>query len=271
MADTIFQILQWAIPSGGIGAAIAWIAEKKTRDAKTAKEVHDTYKAMYEDISALLVETQKKYEETKEQIETLGTENSRTRRALNRLSRAIEAIQICPHRHSTKKLTQESRSEQSTELTDSELVDISETRVQPVKVPMSSVSLTLNLDSLRLLPLGAGYTARQGQANLKIRRKAPSTTKSGQSTTEPGQIVIEASCDSLELVCSSLTKTVSTLKKRLARQQKVGEFKYEEKKTESPFNTVLTAFKWLLIGFVTGLILSKIKAIILFIKRKIRI
>ena len=98
MADTIFQILQWAIPSGGIGAAIAWIAEKKTRDAKTAKEGHDTYKAMYEDISALLVETQKKYEETKEQIETLGTENSRTRRALNRLSRAIEAIQICPHR-----------------------------------------------------------------------------------------------------------------------------------------------------------------------------
>ena len=173
--------------------------------------------------------------------------------------------------HSTKKLTQESRSEQSTELTDSELVDISETRVQPVKVPMSSVSLTLNLDSLRLLPLGAGYTARQGQANLKIRRKAPSTTKSGQSATEPGQIVIEASCDSLELVCSSLTKTVSTLKKRLARQQKVGEFKYEEKKNESPFNTVLTAFKWLLIGFVTGLILSKIKAIILFIKRKIRI
>ena len=173
--------------------------------------------------------------------------------------------------HSTKKLIQESRSEQSTELTDSELVDISETRVQPVKVPMSSVSLMLNLDSLRLLPLGAGYTARQGQANLKVRRKAPSTAKSGQSATESGQIVIEASCDSLELVCSSLTKTVSTLKKRLARQQKVGEFKYEEKKTKSSFNTVLTAFKWLLIGFVTGLVLSKIKAIILFIKRKIRI
>ncbi len=180
--------------------------------------------------------------------------------------------------HSTKKLIQESRSEQNTELLDSELVDISETRVQPVKVPMSSVSLTLNLDSLRLLPLGAGYTARQGQANLKVRRKAPSAAKSGQSAakfgqsaTEPGQIVIEASCDSLELVCSSLTKTVSALKKRLARQQKVDEFKYEEKRNKSSFNTVLTAFKWLLIGFVTGLILSKIKAIILFIKRKIRV
>ncbi|ERJ73733.1 hypothetical protein HMPREF9148_02482 [Prevotella sp. F0091] len=150
-------------------------------------------------------------------------------------------------------------------------VSVVETWRTPVKVPMSAVSLTLSLDSLRLLPLGAGYTARQGQANLKVRRKAPSTAKSGQSATEPGQIVIEASCDSLELVCSSLTKTVSTLKKRLARQQKVGEFKYEEKKNKSPFNTVLTAFKWLLIGFVTGLILSKIKAIILFIKRKIRI
>ena len=100
MAETIFQILQWALPAGSIGAAIAWITEKKTRDAKTAKEVHDTYKTMYEDISALLVETQKKYEETKEQIETLGTENTRTRRALNRLSRAIEAIQVCPHRNS---------------------------------------------------------------------------------------------------------------------------------------------------------------------------
>lgn len=98
MADTILQILQWAIPSGGIGAAIAWIANRKAREAKTAKEVHDTYKTMYEDISTLLVETQKKYEETKEQIEALGADNSRTRRALNRLSRAIEAIQVCPHR-----------------------------------------------------------------------------------------------------------------------------------------------------------------------------
>ena len=98
MADTIFQILQWAIPSGGIGAAIAWIANRRLRTVEEKKKVEDTYKAMYEDISALLVETQKKYEETKEQIETLGTENSRTRRALNRLSRAIEAIQVCPHR-----------------------------------------------------------------------------------------------------------------------------------------------------------------------------
>lgn len=99
MADTvIMQILQWAIPSGGIGAAIAWVANRKVKSAETAKSVHDTYKVMYEDVSALLVETQKKYEETTRITEKLVAENNLTRRAVNRLSRAIEAIQLCPHR-----------------------------------------------------------------------------------------------------------------------------------------------------------------------------
>ena len=95
--DTIMQILQWAIPSGGIGAAIAWVANRKANNAKQAKSGHDTYKAMYEDISALLVETQRKYEDATKLTEKLVSENNLTRRALNRLSRAIEAIQLCPH------------------------------------------------------------------------------------------------------------------------------------------------------------------------------
>ena len=102
MADTIFQILQWAIPSGGIGAAIAWIANRKAASAKTAKAVHDTYKAMYEDISQLLVENQKKNEKTihslQEELDKARTESARIKRSLDRLSRAIEAIQYCPHR-----------------------------------------------------------------------------------------------------------------------------------------------------------------------------
>lgn len=96
--ETLMQILQWAVPSGGIGAAIAWIANRRAMQAKTAKSVHDTYKAMYEDVSTLLMETQKKYEETSKLTEELTTENQLTRRAVNRLSRAIEAIQLCPHR-----------------------------------------------------------------------------------------------------------------------------------------------------------------------------
>lgn len=95
--DTIMQILQWAIPSGGIGAAIAWVANRKANNAKQAKSVHGTYKAMYEDISALLVETQRKYDDSTKLTEKLVSENNLTRRALNRLSRAIEAIQLCPH------------------------------------------------------------------------------------------------------------------------------------------------------------------------------
>ena len=98
MAGTIIDIIQWAIPSGGIGAAIAWVANRKATAAKTAKSVHDTYKVMYEDVSTLLVETQKKYEENTKITEQLVAENNLTRRAVNRLSRAIEAIQLCPHR-----------------------------------------------------------------------------------------------------------------------------------------------------------------------------
>lgn len=91
-------ILQWAIPSGGIGAAIAWIANRNVKKAKAAKDVHDTYKAMYEDISQLLLETQQKNERINEQLEKINTENAGIRRALNRLSRAIEAVDVCPHR-----------------------------------------------------------------------------------------------------------------------------------------------------------------------------
>lgn len=100
--NTILQILQWAIPSGGIGAAIAWFVNRKAMSAKTAKAVHDTYKTMYEDISNLLVENQKKNEKTinslQEELDKARTESARIKRSLDRLSRAIEAIQYCPHR-----------------------------------------------------------------------------------------------------------------------------------------------------------------------------
>ena len=98
MTETILQILTWTIPSGGIGAAIAWVANRRMRRSRDAKEVHDTYKEMYnavsEELLALQNQTLKNYEKTEELIQ----ENVRTRRSLNRLSRAIEAIQLCPYR-----------------------------------------------------------------------------------------------------------------------------------------------------------------------------
>lgn len=98
MSDTIMQIIQWAIPSGGIGAAIAWVANRKVKTAEAAKSVHDTYKMMYEDVSRELLTTQRKVDESVQATDQLRDENAKTRRALNRLSRAIEAIKVCPHR-----------------------------------------------------------------------------------------------------------------------------------------------------------------------------
>lgn len=100
MADILLQFIQWAIPSGGIGAAIVWFANRKANNAKNAKIVHDTYKGMYEDISKVLLETQQKYEDNTKVVEVLTAENHKTRLAINRLSRAIEAIKLCPHRNS---------------------------------------------------------------------------------------------------------------------------------------------------------------------------
>lgn len=104
MTDMIMNILQWAIPSGGIGAAIAWIANRKVKEAEQAKRIHDTFKEMYGDVSKELLAKQKELNDAAEDnakaIEELNRENTRTRRALNRLTRAIEAIQLCPHRAS---------------------------------------------------------------------------------------------------------------------------------------------------------------------------
>lgn len=100
MAEIILQWLMWAIPSGGIGAAIGWLANRKGREARTAKEVHDVYKEMYTDLGDELLKVRKNNDELTERIDMLSTESERTRRALNRLSRAIEAIQLCPHRDS---------------------------------------------------------------------------------------------------------------------------------------------------------------------------
>jgi hypothetical protein len=104
MTDIILNILQWAIPSGGIGAAIAWIANRKVKEAEQAKRIHDTFKEMYGDVSKELLAKQKELNDAAEDnakaIEELNRENARTRYALNKLTRAIEAIQLCPRRAS---------------------------------------------------------------------------------------------------------------------------------------------------------------------------
>ena len=95
--ETILSILQWVIPSGGIGGVIGWFANRKANKAKTKKEIHDTFQQMYEDVSKALLDLQKKYDILYKISQDQVDENTRTRRALNRLSRAVEAIPLCDY------------------------------------------------------------------------------------------------------------------------------------------------------------------------------
>lgn len=141
----------------------------------------------------------------------------------------------------------ETSHEESLHAVDS-MVSVVETWRTPVKVPMSSVSMTLSMDSLRLLPPGAGYTARKGQASVKVKRKA-ATEK------EPEQLVIEAGCDSLELVAASYSKTISALKRQLKEAKRSSsELKETAKERASPgLRIICIAF---IVGVASGIVLT---------------
>ena len=136
-------------------------------------------------------------------------------------------------------------------------VSVEETWRTPVKVPKSAVMLTLSMDSLRLLPSGAGYTARQGQANVKVTRRAP-------TEKEPEQLVIEAGCDSLELLCASYSKTISVMKHQLETLSDERRALSEESKESS--NTFLIRLKYFCAGLLSGII----GIVLIFIKLKKR-
>ncbi|KAA6310559.1 hypothetical protein EZS27_038159, partial [termite gut metagenome] len=77
----MIDILQWLIPSGGLGAALIWITNRRLRNTRTEKEVHETYKILYEDISKTLIEIQ--------------NENKRLHSAVSSLEYAISKANTC--------------------------------------------------------------------------------------------------------------------------------------------------------------------------------
>lgn len=84
MTETIASILQWLLPSGGMGAVMIWITSRKLRTIRVAKEEHDTYKQMYEDVSNTLLEFRSDYE--------------RLQKSINKLERAISKAHGCHYR-----------------------------------------------------------------------------------------------------------------------------------------------------------------------------
>ena len=142
----------------------------------------------------------------------------------------------------------------------SELVEI---RTEPVKVPMSAVTLTIATDSLRSLPAGASYSERSGQASVKVSRKAA-------TATDPETISVYASCDSLQLQCERYERQIRNLHseygERLNEMQgRLSATSHElEEVKEKPPNVIGTALKWYFYGLLSGILAT----IIIFIKLK---
>lgn len=77
------NILQWLIPSGALGTVIVWLTNKTIRNLRTVKEIHDTYKVMYEDLRNTMLEIQ--------------GDNKKLQRAVSRLERAVSKVNTCRH------------------------------------------------------------------------------------------------------------------------------------------------------------------------------
>lgn len=132
---------------------------------------------------------------------------------------------------------------------DSLTVMVTQTWQKPVRVPMSTVGLRLTLDSIRFLPPGAAYTAREKQATVKLQRK-PATPN------EPEQIIIEAQCDSLLLVAASYSKSIITLKHQLNEANRVNSELKETTKFKAQTSKFKVTFIAFIVGVATGIVLT---------------
>ena len=133
---------------------------------------------------------------------------------------------------------------------DSLTATVTQTWQKPVRVPMATACLRLTLDSIRQLPPGAAYMAREKQAAVKLQRK-PATAN------EPEQIIIEAQCDSLLLVAASYSKNIITLKRQLNEANRVNsELKETAKERASPsLKIICFAF---IAGVAAGIVLTNL-------------
>ena len=132
-----------------------------------------------------------------------------------------------------------------------------------MKVPMSSVTLTIATDSLHRLPSGASYSDRSGQASVKVSRKAA-------TATGPEYIYVYASCDSLQLQCERYERQIRNLHSQYDErlnemQNRLAATSHElEEVKEKPPNAIGTALKWFFYGLLSGILAT----IIIFIKLK---
>lgn len=126
--------------------------------------------------------------------------------------------------------------------------------VDIVPVAESTVKLNVPIKTLNELPECAGYSAKEGQAGVEVRRHGDNLTVIGR-------------CDSIERLCriyreiglnaltvnDSLTRELSKTKRTCAKQsEELQQLRLLSEKTDkSPEH-----LKWLLYGFIPGLIIG---------------
>lgn len=110
---------------------------------------------------------------------------------------------------------------------------------------MSQVNLTIPVDSLPVLPEGASWHGRSGQAEVEVSRQGD-------------HIQITGTCDSLEREVEYYSDLYCETLQQLYEQQQ--RFQAVEKSRSSPIKTAFTAFAFGLIAgavSVAGIIKSK--------------
>lgn len=100
---------------------------------------------------------------------------------------------------------------------DSMVTELRRLTLEPV--PQSQVQLTLQTDSVAVLPDGAQFRAKSGRASVSV-------TKG----TKPGTIVVYASCDSLQRLVETYERKANAYKQQLDEQ------KQEAREAEKPPN-----------------------------------
>lgn len=69
--DKVVELLMYCLPSGVFASIATWLVNRKLYHTRTRKEVHDTYKAMYEDLSNTIINQQQQTNELRKTLAKL--------------------------------------------------------------------------------------------------------------------------------------------------------------------------------------------------------
>jgi len=69
--DKVVELLMYCLPSGVFASIATWLVNRKLYHTRTRKEVHDTYKAMYEDLSNTIINQQQQTNELRRTLSKL--------------------------------------------------------------------------------------------------------------------------------------------------------------------------------------------------------